>query len=225
MKTKVFLSLCFAACATMASAQSESKSAYSIYETEDGWQGLRVSYKPIVMDVKDAGDLDMNGFSIDYVKSFRIGGDTPLFLETGAGIQTASYLDEEEVYYEGFEISAEEELTVASINVPVNLAYQCFLSDKVTFTPYVGLNVKGYALGEYSITAKALGETEKETIDLFDEDDMDDNPCKSFVIGWQIGATITYNRFNLGVSYGTDLTEFNTDTRFNTTAVTFGVNF
>lgn len=225
MKTKVFLSLCFAACATMASAQLESKSAYSIYETEDGWQGVRVSYKPIVLDVDGSGDLDMDGFSIDYVKSFRVGGDTPLFLETGAGIHTASNYDKEEVYYEGVGVSVEEELSVASINVPLNLAYQCFLSDKITFTPYAGIKVKGFVFGEYTVTAKALGETEKETVNLFDGDDMDDSPCKSFVIGWQIGATFTYNRFNLGVSYGADFTEFNTDTRFKTTAVTLGVNF
>lgn len=229
MKAKYFLSLCFAACATMASAQLESKSAYSIYETEDGWQGLRVSYKPIVMDVKDAGDLDMNGFSLDYVKAFRIGGDVPLFLETGAGFQWARYSDQETESFEGIEISAEEKWTVASINVPVNLGYQCFLSDKVTLTPYVGLNVKGHVLGEISITAKAEyeGEVEKEeeTLNLFDDEDMEEDPCKRFILGWQIGATLTYNRFNLGVSYGSDLTEFATDTKFMTTAITLGVNF
>lgn len=225
MKTKVFLSLCLAACATMASAQFESKSSYSIYETEYGWQGLRVSYKPIVMDVKGAEDFDMNGFSIDYVKSFRIGGYTPLFLEMGAGIQTASYLNEDEEGYDGISISVEEKLTVASINVPFNLAYLCILSDQLTLTPYVGLNVKGHLLGEYSVTAKALGETEKETLDLFDEDEMYGEPFKRFIVGWQIGATFTYNRVSLGVSYGSDLTEISDDVKFATTAITLGVNF
>lgn len=229
MKAKYFLSLCFAACATMASAQLESKSAYSIYETEDGWQGLRVSYKPIVMDVDESGDLDMNGFSLDYVKAFRVGGNVPLFVEIGAGFQWGQYLDKEEEEIEGIEIYAEDRLTVASINIPVNLAYQCFLSNKVSLTPYVGLNVKGHVLGKNTILVRGgyLGETleEEESYNLFDKEDMEKNPCKRFVIGWHLGATVTYSRFNLGVSYGTDLTEFNTDTRFKTTAVTLGVNF
>lgn len=229
MKAKVFLSLCFAACATMASAQLESKSAYSIYETEDGWQGLRVSYKPIVMDVDESGDLDMNGFSLDYVKAFRVGGNVPLFVEIGAGFQWARYFDKEEEEVEGVELTMEEKLTVASINIPVNLAYQCFLSNQVSLTPYVGLNVKGHVLGKNSVWVKGefMGESleEEESINLFSKEDMEKDPCKRFVIGWHIGATVTYNRFNLGVSYGTDLTEFNTDTRFKTTAVTLGVNF
>ena len=99
------------------------------------------------------------------------------------------------------------------------------LSDQLTLTPYVGLNVKGHLLGEYSVTAKALGETEKETRDLFDEDEMYDEPFKRFIVGWQIGATFTYNRVSLGVSYGSDLTEISDDVKFATTAITLGVNF
>ena len=187
MKAKIFLSLCFAACATMASAQLESKSAYSIYETEDGWQGLRVSYKPIVMDAGEAGDLDMNGFSLDYVKAFRVGGNVPLFVEIGAGFQWGQYLDIEEEEVEGIEFYAEDRLTVASINIPVNLAYQCFLSNQVSLTPYVGLNVKGHVLGKNTVYVKGeyLGESleEEETIDLFSKEDMEKDPCKRFVIG------------------------------------------
>lgn len=229
MKAKYFLSLCFAACATMASAQMESKSAYSIYETEDGWQGLRVSYKPIVMDVKESGDLDLNGVSLDYVKAFRVGGNVPLFVEIGAGLQWASYFDKEIVEESGIEITTEERFSVASINVPVNLAYQCFLSNKVSLTPYVGLNIKGHVFGQSAVVAMSeyAGETAKveKEMNLFDSEDMNENPCKRFAIGWHIGATVTFSRFNLGVSYGTDFTEFNTDTKFMTTAVTLGVNF
>lgn len=230
MKAKYFLSLCLVACATMASAQFVSKSAYSIYETEDGWQGVRVSYKPTVMEVQDEGDLDMTGVSIDYVKSFRIGGNSPVFLETGVGVQWNQYLDSAEEYYEGIiNVSVEEKWTLASINVPVNVAYQCFLSDKLLFTPFVGLNLRGYVLGEMNVVAKASyeGESakEEETFNFFDDDDMSGNPCKRMILGWHIGASFTYNRISLGVSYGSDFTEFTTDTKFTTTAVTLGVNF
>lgn len=219
MKTKLFLSLCLAVCATMASAQFVSKSAYSIYETEDGWQGVRVSYKPIAVDVEDDNDgLNLNGFSIDYVKSFRVGGNAPLFLEIGAGIQTANYKYKEE----DEDYSVEEKLTVASINIPINLAYQCFLSDKVTLTPYVGLNVKEHIMGEYIYT---YDDEKPVTVNLFDEEDMDGEPYKRFIMGWQIGATLTYNRLSLGVSYGLDWTEFTDDSKFATTAITLGVNF
>jgi len=228
MKTKFLLSLCFVTCATMASAQLESKMGNYTYEAENGWQGLRISYNPAILYDSNGDDWNFNGFSVNYAKAFSLSYSSPLFLETGVGFLWTKYSDKESVIYEEIPVTVDTRMTVASFNIPVNLAYQCSLSNSVSLIPYVGLNLKGYVLGELAVSAETefAGEKikETETINLFDDAELYE-PYNRIAIGWQAGVNLMFDRFLVGVSYGTDLTEFNDGLRFSTASITLGVDF
>ena len=67
---------------------------------------------------------------------------------------------------------------------------------------------------------------ESETANIFDEDEMgDDGVFKRFQIGWQIGATLNIDKFNVGLSYGTDFMEISKNVDTKTFKVSLGINF
>lgn len=219
---KYYLSVCLLACSTMASAQfansgSNSTIGTTTTSTAETWSGLRVSYKPITIEV-DGDEEDMTGFSADYVFSYKLSEDTPIFLESGIGYQYAS-CDEDWL-----------EITLHSLNIPLNIGYKHFFNEKVSIMPFVGINLKGNIAGTWK-----LG---NEEIDMFDEDeieefaeyadlDADDLVWKRFQIGWQIGVGLNFNSFYAGVGFGGDLSKLAEESfeKLKTTSITVGLNF
>jgi len=96
------------------------------------------------------------------------------------------------------------------------------LSDNMSLFPYVGLSLKGHLFGEIEEENEYYDETY--TINVFDDDDLED-PWNRFQIGWQIGATLNINKYNVGLSYGTDITELGEDMDTKTFKLSLGVNF
>ncbi len=60
--------------------------------------------------------------------------------------------------------------------------------------------------------------------DMYDDDDMDDT-FNRFLIGWQIGANINYDKYFLGVSYGTYFNKVCTGGTWKQTSITLGMKF
>lgn len=213
---KLFLSVSLLATSLMASAQFATGNGGSSFNSAstEGWSGVRFSYVPTTLEYdKDYGidDVDFNGFSLEYFKGFGIMSDMPVFLEVGAGIEWLRYSDSESGGYDGIEFEITETDNIFSLNIPVNLGYKFSLSENVTVMPYVGLkaNLGLSAKQKISVEASYDGETEEESEDYswYDEDDMGDNTLKRFFLGWQVGATATYNQYTFSVNYGSYFTD------------------
>lgn len=217
---KYYLSVCLLACSTMASAQfansgSNSTIGTTTNSTAETWSGLRVSYKPITMEIDDEEE-DMTGFSIDYVFSFKLSETTPLFLETGIGYQYASWdesYDDESM-----------EIMLHSLNAPLNIGYKHQFNNDISIMPFAGINLRGNLVGSMVHELGDYYDNEEEEADLFDDDDMED-PWKRFQLGWQIGIGLNFNKFYAGISYGGDFSEIAEDTKLKNTSLTIGFNF
>lgn len=214
---KYYLSVCLLACSTMASAQFANSGSNSTIgtttNTAETWSGLRVSYKPITMEMDDEEE-DMTAFSIDYVFSFKLSETTPLFLETGIGYQYASWdesYDEESM-----------EIMLHSLNIPLNVGYKHQFNNDISIMPFAGINLRGNLVGNMVYEDDYYDEEEE--VDLFDDDDMDD-PWKRFQIGWQIGVGLNFNKFYAGISYGGDFSEIADEVKLKSTSITVGLNF
>ena len=53
----------------------------------------------------------------------------------------------------------------------------------------------------------------------------DDDKWKRVQFGWQIGATLDINKFNVGIGYGIDFNEIADDARFGIFSARLGYNF
>ena len=95
-----------------------------------------------------------------------------------------------------------------------------------SISPYFGLDFRLNLLGKGKYEEEYDGDSDSETINLFDEDDMGkDLVYKRFQAGWHIGVGFDYRALHFGVDYGTDFSEICEDCHFGTTSVTLGVNF
>ena len=88
--------------------------------------------------------------------------------------------------------------------------------------PYASLSLEGHFSGEMEVSYYG----EPVLVDVFDEDDMgDDGVFERFQIGSQINATLNIDKFNVGLSYGTDFMEMSKNVDTKALRVSVGVNF
>ena len=180
----------------------------------ENWEGVRVSYSSYTLDIENDIDADIDPISklsIGYIKSFSISKDIPLYIETGANASW-SFGDLFDEF--GVNISA----TMLTLDVPVNFGYKYNINDQVSIFPYIGATFKYHLQGELELEYNG----DSETTDMFDEDEGDGN---RFQYGLQIGATLGYEKFNFGISYGFDLNKLADDTKTKNLSFTIGYNF
>lgn len=233
-KFRTLLAVCFLCVAATVSAQFTNNSASSgsaVADTE-GWNGLRVSYNNFGFDGDFGKEFDaINGIEVGYVQAFSILNDMPIFLETGASLSYVfgDLFSESGEYYEGYhynEYSSKRTLNMFSVIVPVNVGYKFAISEELSMFPYLGVTLKGNIKGtsEYEYE-DSYGDSESSDVNVFDDDDMDDEAWDRFQLGWQIGTTLNYKNMNIGLSYGADLMELGKDIETNSLKVTIGCNF
>ena len=216
---RILLAVCFLAMATAVNAQfANSSSAVSVGSSAadtEAWQGVRFSYNSYTIDESEMEYDAISAFELGYVKAFSISQELPLFLETGASF----------VYATGdlfSEYGVDLSLNMSSLVVPFNVGYKVAFGDNMSFFPYVGVSLKGHLAGEMELSYDG----NSMTADIFDEDDMGkDAAYNRFQIGWQIGATLNINKFNFGVSYGTDFMELAKKVDSKTFKASVGFNF
>lgn len=205
---KLLVAAVMLAVGTSASAQftNTSNGGSSTVANTDGWSTFYVQYNPISLDI-DGEEEDFTGFTIGMNKAFSISNSSPLFLETGVGLQYATY-DENDL-----------KINLFSAKVPLNFIYNWQLpNSSISIAPYAG------AMLRFNISGKA--EYDDEDLDLFDEDEMYGDEWKRFQIGWQIGVNARFNdKFLVGVSYGGDFSEIAEETKVKTTSITLGYCF
>ena len=234
-KFKLFVLAAFLGLATSASAQfvnsgSSNSSASSTSSSFDftsvktnGWSRIYVSYLPSKMklDYDDADDFKFKGFQVGWLKGFGLTQRLPLYMEAGAAIQYRSYKDEESDSYYDFS----QKCNLLSLNIPVNLLYRFNIKDDFSISPYFGLDFRINLLGKNKYEETYDGDTDSWDVNLFDDDDMDNEAWKRFQAGWHIGVGFDYRIIHIAVEYGTDFNEIAEKSKFATTAITLGLNF
>lgn len=154
-----------------------------------GYNRVAVSYDHTNLSPnKEMGDktVGLNGFGLNYTHGFGIAEN--MFVEAGGNVD--------------FLFGSKDKMKYQNINlqVPVNYVYRFNITEGVSIDPYLGVNFK-------------LHFTEKEKYDvdgakwadLFSKDDMgNDGTWNRFQMGWQVGVGLNYERYYLGVQFGTD---------------------
>lgn len=236
MKTiKLFLTAGLLALVTSASAQfanataggsGTTKAKSQMVKDTENYSRVSVSYNPLKVkfDVEGVSDVKMNGFSAGYTYGLNILKTAPLFVEFGANVMYAS--GKESDGYEDW--SYEQTYNTLSLNVPVSVSYKFSFADKMSLSPFVGLNIRGLLLakGKYTESSSYYeGEDLSMDINYFDKEDTLDDPWKRVQVGWQIGVGFNYKKLYVGVAYGSDFSEITKKAKLSFTTISLGYNF
>ena len=230
-KFKFILTAMLLTCSTMSFAQFMNNSNSSITSPSSEvttWKGLLFSYDRTFMstDYEDVDDTNLNGFSIDYVQSFKLSNSLPLFIETGAGISFARWSDSETEEVYGAEYTYKESLNTLALNIPINIVYGININNTIIAKPFTGLYLKANLMGNITAEESYDGESESETYNLFDEDDMGKGYTWNRIqIGWQIGTMFDINDFNIGIAYSLDFNEIAKKQNTSKFSIRLGYNF
>lgn len=161
----------------------------------------------------DMDDISTNGVSLKYIHGFSVSQKLPMYVETGLNLNFgfAKIYGEEEEDYAYF-----QKYQFAALAIPVNFAYKFNINDNIAIKPYIGLNFK------FNLLGRTKGEIEiydEDLEDYFDEEDLEskwgslyskkdmgdkDAVWNRFQMGWHIGADVQFNKFYVGLNYGTD---------------------
>lgn len=179
---------------------SASGSSSSNREISNDWSTFYASYNYFGFS---EGEDNMDGVTLGYNRAIHIVPNLPLYLEVGGAVRyTAATID----YYYG-----DSDFKAVSINAPVSVLYHFgFPNSTIGIEPYAGLDFSYAVYG-----------------DLDGENYYTDGPGNAFQMGWHIGANVVFNKFFLGISYGTNFTDFAEESgiKLNTLSANIGFRF
>lgn len=210
-------------------AGNNSMSSASSYQYESVFNTFDITYSPQKfnsVDENSSSSLDLNAVSLNWAQAKALTSSYPIYIQYGLGFQYAWSTESEKVSG----ASAKSTTSFLTAKIPLNLMY-CFNipSTNVLLLPHVGLNLQGHILGQQKVTAKYEDETHSEKMSFFNKDDMDDNTFSRFIVGWQIGAKVAFNKFVVGVAYEGPITNLykDGDIKINTNQVniSLGIKF
>lgn len=190
-----------------ASAQLISSNTVT-HKASDNYNRFSVSYTSLSNIDEDA----MSGISAAWTKGIAISKTTPLFIETGLGLNYA------------WKSEDEYKINWLTATIPVNLVYKYEISDGIKLAPFAGLYLRGNLLGEMNIDDDYS--QYMDDVNFFDDYNDGGLEASRFSFGWNIGVGVEINKFYLGLSYGSDLNEFVEDAdKIGTLSATVGFNF
>ncbi|MBQ8420835.1 MAG: outer membrane beta-barrel protein [Bacteroidales bacterium] len=214
------------------SSNSASKAASSP-DIEAAFSTFDITYSPVTFKADyddDNGDTeseDLNAVSLNWMRADVLPVNLPLYIQYGVGLQYAFMTDS---VSEGDYYSYKTSVSFLTAKVPVNVLYAYTIPNtQVSLMPYLGLNLQGHLLGQEKYTIEYDGEKETEKINYFSEDDMGDEKFNRFVLGWQVGAKVSFMQFIAGVAYEGPVTNLYKDKHYkiNTSQIniTLGIKF
>lgn len=248
MKKIKFLAAAFmlAVCTTATAQFSNAKGGASTTTSVDteGWSTLYIQYNPSTfsIDEKGADDFNANAVSFGFNRAFGLSNSTPLFIETGLGLQY-TWSDDQSTDDEDIKVS------MLSFKIPVDLIYKFQIpNSSIAIMPYAGLNLRINAWGEQKIEEKDDDDddryrisragyydddddyyygNDKDKLNLFDKKDMGkDYVWKRFQIGWHAGVKAKFGKsFMAGVGYGSDFSEICKKTTIGEWTIQLGYTF
>ena len=168
------------------------------------FNSFEVTYSPTTLKVIFL-EFDINSVSADWAQVRALPLGYPLYLQYGAGLQ----------YSAGeYGLLVGQKVKFLSAKVPVNVMYSLDLPNtNFTVMPYAGLNFRFNILG--------LNESDDSKTNMLNKDDMDGEPLNRFVLGWQIGAKVSYDRYLLGIGYEGPVTNLSNDEYGNKMTVSY----
>lgn len=169
------------------------------------------------------------GVTLGYLEALNIWKGMPIYVEYGANVQ---YLFGSEKL-EGVEImgvvwDTNYKTNLFAVNVPVNLSLRLSLEDGlIAVTPYAGLNARLHVAGKQVITS---GKAKHETA-VFDsskeEGAAGDEAFNRFQLGFNVGCSVTYSVYSVGIGHIFDFSKLSTEGRgrLGITTISLGYNF
>ena len=187
---------------------------------EDVFNTVDLTYSPVTMKASYDGESatdDFNGLSLNWAQARLLTDQLPVYLQYGAGVQFTWKTDSSEQY----DVNVKNTTTFLTVKVPVNVLYNFAIPNTaLSVMPYVGLNAQVHVLGQSKTTQEYDGEKETSKFSYFSKDDMED-PYNRFVLGWQIGAMVSFDKYFVGIGYTGPVTNLykNGDYKINTSQV------
>lgn len=225
MKKSIFLAaVAFMLMSVTASAQfmqsnGGSKAKASV---EDVFNTVDLTYSPVTMKASYDGDSttdDLNGLSLNWAQARLLTDQLPVYLQYGAGVQFTWKTDTRSDDY--YDMKVKNTTTFLTVKVPVNVLYNFAIPNtNLSVMPYLGLNAQVHVLGQSKTTTTYEDEKETSKMSYFSKDDMED-PYNRFVLGWQIGAMVSYDKYFVGIGYNGPVTSLykNGDLKIQTSQV------
>ena len=223
MKKSIFLAaVAFMLMSVSASAQFMQSNGGSKAKApvEDVFNTVDLTYSPITMKTTNGSNsstADFNGISLNWSQARLMTDKLPIYLQYGAGAQFSWYTDSGSNNYGNYKYTT----TFLTVKVPVNVLYNFAIPNtNLSVMPYLGLNAQVHVLGQTKASQEYDGETETTKVNYFSKDDMED-PYNRFVLGWQIGAMVSFNKYFVGIGYNGPVTSLykNGDFKIQTSQV------
>lgn len=178
--------------------------AQFLYDDYEGGMSVNFTYAPTWGTAKviydgdsESESMDLNALALNFDYMSQI-GSSPVFYSFGAGLRWTFKSEKES--YEG--VTLKTSLDFVTMRIPLNLALPIAIpSTSITIVPFAGFVPNFHFYGGETYRASYEGESVKESINYFSEDDMGDDKFNWFVLGWQAGARIEYSSFYVGLSY------------------------
>lgn len=184
---------------------------------------------------KGADNAYFNGFGAGYSIDFRVSESLPLYVGTGLDMRVLFHeqtiLDDTEFNL----LDVKANTTFINFNLPVNVSYRVPVADGFYLTPQLGLDFRVQAYGHtkldvdnISLVSPQYEELIAEAhdgVNLFSGKDMGSEKLRRFQMGWHAGVNFEYNRFNVGLSYGTDFVKLKKNLGASHFLVSLGYTF
>lgn len=189
---------------------------------EDVFNTVDLTYSPVTMKASYEGDSttdDLNGLSLNWAQARLLTDQLPVYLQYGAGVQFTWKTDTSSDDY--YDVKVKNTTTFLTVKVPVNVLYNFAIPNTaLSVMPYVGLNAQIHVLGQSKTTTTYEDDKETSKMSYFSKDDTE-NPYNRFVIGWQIGAMVSFNKYFVGIGYNGPVTSLykNGDFKIQTSQV------
>ena len=173
---------------------------------EDVFNTVDLTYSPVTMKATMGGNSstsDLNGISLNWSQARLMTDQLPIYLQYGAGAQFSWYTDS--ISYDDSNVKTTT--TFLTVKVPVNVLYNFAIPNtNLSVMPYLGLNAQVHVLGQSNTSREYEGETQTYKTNLFSKDDMVEDPYNRFVLGWQIGAMVSFDKYFVGIGYNGPVT-------------------
>lgn len=182
-----------------------------------GYNRAALSYNHDNYSPKGGDSYGLNGVGLNYIHGFDVAES--MFVEVGGNFnfnfgskEFGKGEDAEKFKYQNI-----------NLQVPVNYVYRFNVAEGVSIDPYVGLNFKLH------LTAKSkYDEKDAKWANQFDKKDVGEGETwNRFQMGWHVGAGLNYDRYYLGVQFGTDFLPIykEGDAKINTSSLKISLGY
>jgi len=199
-----------AAALLVAGASVANAEGYNRVSMSYDWQHFSMNKDYTGSDKSEGRSL--NGFGLNYNHGFGVAEN--MFVEAGLnfnfGFGTENLSEKQEV--NGYSFQEKQKMTNINMRIPVNFVYRFNLTDDFTLAPYAGINFKLNLVSKIKDTLDTnwdeYDNSDEKWVNLYSdsEENMGDKDAtwNRFQMGWQVGVGLSYQKYYLGIEYGTD---------------------